>query len=278
MIKVARAYQHDFEMFPIEDELESPRRRISKIPQNIPRKRDNLLSISGAFVTLARWLAWLPSPEHDQEAFAGLQKAAKMQCAYFMLAQGGEQSQTIEIEGLPTVTWDGKDILRTGFINVTRWMDAYFLAMLVRDQASMDKLANFPVALFRQGPTISGECSHMMVATIVAWHHNQADYPQKLIATMQAINANGEDWAIELAGGIMETMMAATTDMDVNFDEVLAKNLALQEKYDMKNGIPIDAFLSLPLVALAGLRHDNGHAVNVESPMAPRFYIEGTYL
>jgi hypothetical protein len=62
-----------------------------------------------------------------------------------------------------------------------------------------------------------------LVDTIIAWHHNQADYPKKLIATMQAINANGEDWAIELAGGIMETMMAATTNADVDFDEVFAK-------------------------------------------------------
>jgi hypothetical protein len=46
----------------------------------------------------------------------------------------------------------------------------------------------------------------------------------------------------------------------------------------MKNGIPIDAFLSFPLLAFAALRHDNGHAVKVESPMAPRFYIEGTYV
>ena len=227
---------------------------------------------------LARWLTWQPSPENDQEAFTGLQKAAKMQCAYFMLAQGGEQSQTITIDGLPTVTWDGKDILRTGFINVGDWMNAYFTAMLVRDNESMHRLAHFPVALFHQGPTISGPVSYKLLDAILAWHHEQADYPDKLGAAMAAQVEEGDDWALDIDFGIMETMMAVTTNADVDFDEVFAKNLALQEKYDMKNGIPIDAFLSFPLLALAGLRHDQGHTVNVESPMAPRFYIEGTYL
>ena len=80
----------------------------------------------------------------------------------------------------------------------------------------------------------------------------------------------------------MEYLVAAlTTDIGFDFNETLAKNLQLQEKYWINakepDIVPVESFLPLQLLGMACMWHDMGNEVTVESDSLPRFLIEGTY-
>ncbi|MCG6480855.1 hypothetical protein [Vibrio parahaemolyticus] len=47
---------------------------------------------------------------------------------------------------------------------------------------------------------------------------------------MDAAVAQGDEWALEMAMGMVETLAALTTDMGYEFEEVLVKNVQLQEE------------------------------------------------
>ncbi len=51
---------------------------------------------------------------------------------------------------------------------------------------------------------------------------------------MDAAVAQGNNWALEIAMGILETFAALTTNIGYDFEEVLVKNLQFQEKYHLR--------------------------------------------
>ncbi|MBO0216606.1 immunity 49 family protein, partial [Vibrio sp. Vb2880] len=112
-------------------------------------------------------------------------------------------------------------IFKTGFICPSMWLDAYFTSVIVRDKPSMDVLANFPVSLMRQSSTKAGELSYMLVDVIQSFHNRTSDYPDKLVAAMDAAVTQGDNWASEIAMGILETFAALTTNIGYDFEEVL---------------------------------------------------------
>ncbi|MEZ9138666.1 MULTISPECIES: immunity 49 family protein [unclassified Shewanella] len=283
-MKVERKYDPEFSTcVPLLEWLEAPRRRIKKIPVNIVKSRDNLIRFSDTQINLARWLTWeQQTPGIAKESSSALVHAAKMLAAFHQIAQQPELKHTISIAELPAVTWSGEGILASGLINSADWCEAYFCAVITRDEASMDTLANFPVALIKQSGTKAGPVSYLLVEVFQAYHHKKDNFPSLLQETMSAAVAQNDDWALGIAMGYLETFAALTTDIGFDFNEVLAKNLVHQEKYRMnaadKDVVPVASFLPIELLGMACMWHDKGNTVTVESDSLPRFLIEGTYL
>ncbi|TOP55973.1 immunity 49 family protein, partial [Vibrio parahaemolyticus] len=157
-----------------------------------------------------------------------------MGACYHRLAMNPNDELTIKILDYPEVKWDGEGILKTGCLHPNRWLDAYFTSVIVRDKPSMDILANFPISLMRQSSTKAGELSYMLVDVIQSFHNRTSDYPDKLVAAMDAAVDQGDNWALEIAMGILETFAALTTNIGYDFEEVLVKNLQFQEKYHLR--------------------------------------------
>ncbi|TOM84452.1 immunity 49 family protein, partial [Vibrio parahaemolyticus] len=155
--------------------------------------------------------------------------------------------------------------------------------VIVRDKASMDVLANFPISLMRQSSTKAGELSYMLVDVIQSFHNRTADYPDKLVAAMDAAVAQGDDWALEIAMGILETFAALTTDIGYDFEDVLIKNLQFQEQYQMRLDKPedlisIETFISFPLLGMACMWYDKGNRLSIETGWLPPYLVEGRWL
>ncbi|MBB1362940.1 immunity 49 family protein [Shewanella sp. SR44-4] len=281
-MKTERTHKPQFEKASLEEWLESPKKRIKKIPVNIINKRDNLLRFSQLYINFSRWLTWAEqTPEIEQESAMGLKLASKMYSAFLKLAAQPEQELTFKIYDLPQVTWNGKGMLEAGYAAPAEWLDAYFLAVITRDKESMDSLANFPVEIMKQSATKAGPVSYNLVEVFQAYHHRQSNYPALLNECMKMAVAQGNDWALDIAMGYLETFAALTTDIGFDFNETLAKNLQLQEKYWINasdpNTVPVDSFLPLQLLGMACMWHDRGNQVLVESDSLPRFLIEGKY-
>ena len=281
-MKIERIYKSKFESIPLDEWLESPKRRMKKIPTNIIKRRDNLLSFSNLYISFSRWLTWeVQTNEIEKESASGLRYASKMYAAFLKLAEHPEQDITFKIFDLPAVTWNGLGMLEDGRAHPSQWLDAYFLAVITRDSESMDSLANFPVEIMKQSATKADPVLYSLVEVFQAYHHRHPDYPKMLNDTMKELIDDGDDWSLDVGMGYLETFAALTTDIGFDFNETLAKNVQLQEKYWINasdpDTVPVESFLPLQLLGMACMWRDMGNTVTVESDSLPRFLIEGTY-
>ncbi|HCE2561047.1 immunity 49 family protein [Vibrio parahaemolyticus] len=247
-------------------------------------RRENLVSLGDFAIDQVRWYTWFQdSHEDEQICTLRLYETSLMGACYHRLAIFPNETLTVQILGYPEVTWDGEGILEMGFICPSMWLDAYFISTIVRDRPSMDVLANFPISLMKQSATKAGELSYMLVDVIQSFHNRTSDYPDKLVAAMDAAIAQGDDWALEIAMGILETFAALTTDIGYDFEEVLIKNLQFQEQYQMRLDAPkklisIETFISFPLLGMACMWYDKGNCLSVETGWLPPYLVEGRWL
>ncbi|MEZ8771062.1 immunity 49 family protein [Vibrio alginolyticus] len=257
---------------------------LDKRKRRISIKRENLVYLSDGISYQLRLYTWLPPLDDDERiGTLCLYESSLMRAFYHQLAIKPSEPQSIKLPDYPEVTWKGEGILKTGFICPSMWLDAYFTSVIVRDKASMDVLANFSISLMRQSSTKAGELSYMLVDVIQSFHNRTSDYPDKLVAAMDAAVAQGDNWALEIAMGILETFAALTTNIGYDFEEVLVKNLHFQEKYQMRLDKPedlisIETFISFPLLGMACMWYDKGNRLSVETGWLPAYLVEGRWL
>ncbi|MCE9846380.1 immunity 49 family protein [Vibrio diabolicus] len=247
-------------------------------------RRENLVSFGDFAIDQVRWYTWFQTSHEDEQICTlRLYETSLMGACYHRLAMFPNDPLTVQILGYPEVTWDGEGILEMGFICPSMWLDTYFISAIVRDRPSMDVLANFPISLMRQSSTKVGELSYMLVDVIQSFHNRTSDYPYKLVAAMDAAVAQGNDWALEIAMGILETFAALTTDIGYDFEEVVVKNLQFQEQYQMRLDKPedlisIETFISFPLLGMACMWYDKGNRLSIETGWLPPYLVEGRWL
>ncbi|MBG0761006.1 hypothetical protein BOO22_16470 [Vibrio cidicii] len=283
MIALTRNVDPSFETIPLDDQLSGGYNTLDKRIRRISIRRENLTSIPDQLIFHARWQTWLEqTPEVEKLSTLCFVEAAAMRTAYFKLAQTPEVEQAISIPGFPTVHWNGNRILETGCINPADWIDAYFTAVVARDTASMDSLASFSVDLMKQSATQADAVMYSLVEVFQAYHHSSSDYGDKLIRTMAELRADGDDWCLFVGMGMLETFAALTTDIGYDFNQVLAKNLQLQERYAIQengpNYIAVESFINIPLLAMACMWHDRGNELQVSGPFLPPALVDGRWL
>ncbi|HCE2190122.1 immunity 49 family protein [Vibrio parahaemolyticus] len=246
-------------------------------------RRENLVDMVDSYEEIVRWYTWLPqSITNERTGTLCLYEASLMRAFYHQLAMKPDEPQSLKLPDCPEVIWKGEGVLKTGFICPSMWLDAYFTSVVVRDRPSMDVLASFPISLMKQSSTKAGELSYMLVDVIQSFHNRTADYPDKLVAAMDAAIAQGDDWALEIAMGILETFAALTTDIGYDFEEVLIKNLQFQEQYHLRelgpDRIGIRTFISFPLLGMACMWYDKGNRLSIETGWLPPYLVEGRWL
>ncbi|MBS9853851.1 immunity 49 family protein [Vibrio alginolyticus] len=278
--RVAHVELSDFEREAYREEIKE---NLDKRKRRISIKRENLIYLSDGISYQLRLYTWLPPLDDDERiGTLCLYESSIMRAFYHKLAIKPSEPQSIKLPDYPEVAWKGEGILQTGFICPSMWLDAYFTSVIVRDEASMDVLANFPISLMRQSSTKAGELSYILVDVIQSFHNRTSDYPDKLVAAMDAAVAQGDNWALEIAMGILETFAALTTDIGYDFEEVLVKNLQFQEKYHLRelgpDRIGIRTFINFPLLGMACMWYDKGNRLSIETNWLPPYLVEGRWL
>ncbi|EHH1108010.1 immunity 49 family protein [Vibrio parahaemolyticus] len=258
-------------------------RILDKRKEGLKIRRENLVSFGDFAIDQVRWYTWFQTSHEDEQICTlRLYETSLMGACYHRLAMNPNDELTIKILDYPEVKWDGEGILKTGCINPNRWIDMYFISTIVRDRLSLDALASFPISLMKQSSTKAGELSYMLVDVIQSFHNRTSDYPDKLVAAMDVAVAQGDNWALEIAMGILETFAALTTNIGYDFEEVLVKNLQFQEKYHLRelgpDRIGIRTFINFPLLGMACMWYDKGHRLSIETGWLPPYLVEGRWL
>ncbi|EIA1496144.1 immunity 49 family protein [Vibrio parahaemolyticus] len=280
---IERAARPKLDDNSIASEKDYINRILDKRKEGLKIRRENLVSFGDFAIEQVRWYTWFQTSHEDEQICTlRLYETSLMGACYHRLAMNPNDELTIKILDYPEVKWDGEGILKTGCINPNRWIDMYFISTIVRDRPSLDALASFPISLMKQSSTKAGKLSYMLVDVIQSFHNRTSDYPDKLVAAMDAAVDQGDNWALEIAMGILETFAALTTNIGYDFEEVLVKNLQFQEKYHLRelgpDRIGIRTFISFPLLGMACMWYDKGHRLSVETGWLPPYLVEGRWL
>ncbi|MCX8774041.1 immunity 49 family protein, partial [Vibrio parahaemolyticus] len=173
-------------------------RILDKRKEGLKIRRENLVSFGDFAIGQVRWYTWFQTSHEDEQICTlRLYETSLMGACYHRLAMTPNDELTIKILDYPEVKWDGEGILKTGCINPNRWIDMYFISTIVRDRPSLDALASFPISLMKQSSTKAGKLSYMLVDVIQSFHNRTSDYPDKLVAAMDAAVDQGDNWALE---------------------------------------------------------------------------------
>ncbi|HCE3688828.1 TPA: immunity 49 family protein [Vibrio parahaemolyticus] len=280
---IERAARPKLDDNSIASEKDYINRILDKRKEGLKIRRENLVSFGDFAIEQVRWYTWFQTSHEDEQICTlRLYETSLMGACYHRLAMNPNDELTIKILDYPEVKWDGEGILKTGCINPNRWIDMYFISTIVRDRPSLDALASFPISLMKQSSTKAGKLSYMLVDVIQSFHNRTSDYPDKLVAAMDAAVDQGDNWALEIAMGILETFAALTTNIGYDFEEVLVKNLQFQEKYHLRDlgpdRIGIRTFINFPQLGMACMWYDKGHRLSVETGWLPPYLVEGRWL
>ncbi len=280
---IERAARPKLDDNSIASEKDYINRILDKRKEGLKIRRENLVSFGDFAIEQVRWYTWFQTSHEDEQICTlRLYETSLMGACYHRLAMNPNDELTIKILDYPEVKWDGEGILKTGCINPNRWIDMYFISTIVRDRPSLDALASFPISLMKQSSTKAGKLSYMLVDVIQSFHNRTSDYPDKLVAAMDAAVDQGDNWALEIAMGILETFAALTTNIGYDFEEVLVKNLQFQEKYHLRDlgpdRIGIRTFINFPQLGMACMWYDKGNRLSIETGWLPPYLVEGRWL
>ncbi|MBH0059501.1 immunity 49 family protein, partial [Pseudoalteromonas sp. SWXJZ94C] len=162
MINITRDYEPTF----LEHDTERFEEIYDDSIEDLPIKRDNLISVFGNAIKICQWWSFDLTDENKQKSITALKLAAKAGEAIFRLGREPEKEQRIVIDDILDATYNGEGWLWDGRLDAISWQEAFFCAAIVRDQAAMDSLVKFPVSVMRQSSTTNSEAEYVLVELI----------------------------------------------------------------------------------------------------------------
>ncbi|MDG9670847.1 immunity 49 family protein [Hahella sp. CR1] len=248
---------------------------------NLFRMSDNVLNLATDCLRKTRLATLLVNNEvHEAEGAADIQLAAKAFAAYFQLAQHPEVDQTILLPGCSQVVHNGVGIIENGRVFPERWQEAYYTAVVARDKVSMDSLAAFPIDILRSSATKSIEAEYVLVEVLQSLHFKRDTFIPLINKASELAVADGSDKALDITMGKIELLLALATNLGLDFNETLEKNLVshigFYEAHQEDDVAPVESYIPMELLGMAVQWFDAGNDLTVESDYLPKYCIEGT--
>ena len=103
MINITR----DYESVELEDNIERFEETYNDSIENLPIKRDNLISIFSSAIKICQWWSFDLTEENKQKSITALKLAAKAGEAIFRLGREPEKEQRVVIDDILDATYNG---------------------------------------------------------------------------------------------------------------------------------------------------------------------------
>jgi len=158
------------------------------------------------------------------------------------------------------------------------WRTAFFASLVLRDNATSEWLALFPLQSIRDSPIESAEFSYTAVDALQGFRLDEHGWQTTLKrATAQAaadreFGHYGPELTFPMLR-VLDNIYAGTEP----FNDALFEALKAHQRYYTR-GYECNApegFVSLPLLGLAAWAYDCDVPLEVESPYVPRWLVEG---
>ncbi|WP_166115341.1 immunity 49 family protein [Pseudoalteromonas sp. Z9A5] len=283
MINVTREYK------PLSIKRDSERfeRMYNHSIEDLPIKKDNLISFFGNALQICQWWSYDLTEENKQKSIKALKLAAKAGEAIFRLGREPEKEQRVVIDDILDATYNGLGLLENGGLHAMRWQEAFFAASIVRDYDAMDSLVKFPVSLMRKCSSKNPEAEYLLTELIQCIHRRESGPKgiEILNKLLDEVIEGGkkEPWVAYGTGAKSDFIISFTTQSEATPSEALASALTENWKYcerhrDLEGYEQPDFYMPIVLLGLTCMAKDLGNELNVQSDFIPQFYIDGNYL
>ncbi|QIS17794.1 immunity 49 family protein [Nocardia terpenica] len=168
------------------------------------------------------------------------------------------------------------------FVHPGNWLAAWWLAIVCRDQARMNRLAEIPVDRLRSPTVHYDEYVYHWVDVLQTYWLERPGLVDKLIATIEATTP---EVATETPRDLLDQVLYQPINLfyhfirkdHAEFDEALADALELHKAYwtaTEDRAVSPDGRIALGPLAIACLAHDAGFPIDVESDYLPKAMVQ----
>ncbi len=162
-------------------------------------------------------------------------------------------------------------------LTTTHWDIAFFASLILRDNATSEWLALFPLQSIRDSPIEGAEFGYTAVDALQGFRLDEHGWQTTLKRAMAQAAADREfgHYGPELDFPMLRVLDKIYSGADP-FNDALFDALKSHQRYytrGHKCNTP-EGFVSLPLLGLASWAHDCRVPLEVESPYIPRWLVE----
>ncbi|WP_153414925.1 immunity 49 family protein [Nocardia macrotermitis] len=172
------------------------------------------------------------------------------------------------------------------FPNVGQWLNAFWLAIVCRDQDRMTQLCNFPVERLREAEGETDEFVYLWADTLQTYWLRRPGVVEKLTAT---INASYPDVATLMPKDRLEKLVYQPinlfhrflTEDRAGFDDALVEALELHKMYwtaDEDRAKKTAGRIALGPLAITCFAYDGEFPIDVESGYIPKELVQRGWL
>lgn len=193
-----------------------------------------------------------------------------------LLAVASAQGARIEVpldEGKPAAYETRVD---GSIVHTSRWINAFLLASLCRDTASLDLLCKTPMELLRSSVTRGPAYRYAFIEALIGFRYGLPDTSKKILRAVEETDPEREDiakpdWVLHIDVPLLE-MLFYINSRDPDFAKALEKAVTLHKKYWTKTPLQKrkwDGFLAVNVMGMAALATDQGLEFDVDSEYLP---------
>ena len=260
----------------VEEHIEANRPRLARLITTAAGDATALPSLLNVARKHAGCLA-VAQPQSDELCHA-LRIGARAASAVFALAAASDEVE-VDLGGNRTKL---RATGPTDSTDVGYWRAGCWLAYIVRDRPSIQRLTDTPVTLLRRSSTRGDECQYLFAEAFQAFARRTNDWSARLRAALDAtdperISLQDEEFVLNVLVPEMEILFRLALAEPGPFNEALQFALERHKKYwsKGKRKQELDGYLALGPLAIAGMAHDAGIPVEVDSKYMPARLVEG---
>ncbi|WP_170068055.1 immunity 49 family protein [Lentzea guizhouensis] len=173
------------------------------------------------------------------------------------------------------------------YANFKRWLDAFWLAAIVRDKKCLDLLASFPLDIIKASGNQYEELDALWARALQMFANSEPGMAEALAEAMAAtdperLRVSAPEYALRLAFPAMNTFLnLMRSNHEREFNEALAQALEQHKAYytaDSKLADDPRGLVALAPLGLACIAKDSGLNVDVESDYLPKHLLLGSWV
>ncbi|MFI8306794.1 immunity 49 family protein [Streptomyces sp. NPDC085927] len=261
----------------LNEETLSHIKRLEEYPQGFGLTFSGALSNASLFTLsdptadkLETWEAWVMAMQVGSALFASATapEGSTVQCMI------GHEVRTIPAVGI------------THFVDAGTWLEAFWLAVVCRDQARMTQLCQVPIETLRASGAVFEEYIYHWVDVLQTYWLERPGLGDKLVAAFDATDPDrlrfmDREMMLKVLYPPINLFYRFIGQDPDQFNEALVQALELHKEYwtaDLDREESGEGDIPLAILALTCLAHDAGRPIEVESEYLPEHLLKRSWL
>ncbi|MFJ3880502.1 immunity 49 family protein [Streptomyces sp. NPDC090077] len=170
--------------------------------------------------------------------------------------------------------------------NAEAWIEAFWYAVITRDQPKMTELCELPIDVLRASGADHDDYLYHWVAALQAYWLKRPALVPELTLTFQRSHPDvaviaGREYVQHVAYPPINLFYTFLQKDEEGFHTALLESLELHQQYwtaTPERATDIDGLVPIGLLAVACLAHDGGIPVGVESPYLPEHLLKRSWV